>query len=152
MGIVGRFIDQVCESHPQLMQAVLERPLAPLHRWLAWDEANGACGCLIGTIALAAGYVLRKRDTSPPFFSGVPHYATANAEGSAIAYAALSVGMNREDVVNVGWKVASIARHVDSDDRTVHLLRQRIARSLVIRQARDPKYVEAGERYLAGVA
>ena len=71
MGQIGKFIDAVCESHPPLMRAVLDRPLAPLGAWLQWDEGGEPCGCLIGTAALAAGFVAQRGFTN---YGGHPNY------------------------------------------------------------------------------
>jgi hypothetical protein len=56
MGQIGRFIDKACAAHPALMRKVLDRSFGTLREWIHWDEEGEACGCLIGTMALCAGY------------------------------------------------------------------------------------------------
>ena len=51
MGIVGRWIDGMCEHQPELMQKVLEREFGKLETYINED---GCSGCLIGTTLLAS--------------------------------------------------------------------------------------------------
>src|SRR6185503_15758226 len=109
MGMVGRFIDECCETHPQLMQAVLERPIGPLGGWLHWDETGGACGCLIGTMALAAGGSMSLDDDSETSIRD------ETGEVDVCYYVARHLRLRDHDVADVGFQVFAIAEQCGSE-------------------------------------
>jgi hypothetical protein len=139
MGKVGRFIDHCCEHHPHLMRAVLDRPLSPLGNWLMWNESNHLCGCLIGTSAIAAGFHAR----GTPATTRVPYN-----DGDTIRYVADLIEWTDDEIAAVGMAVFYVSERISgetnkwgrmntraSDARTVHLIRQRIARQLAVRES-----------------
>lgn len=139
MGIVGRFIDAVCDTHPHLMRAVLDKPLSPLIEWVHWDDSGQTCGCLIGTAAIAAGFTPMSEDDIDV------------AGCDAVTFLARSTGIDDGYLDRIGRTVYEIARRIAagkrgrrwegatstpaSDARVVHLIRQRIARQLAVRES-----------------
>jgi hypothetical protein len=129
MGIVGRWIDSVCETHPALMADVLSRPMSRLGEWIDWDADGGPCGCLIGTAALAAGI--------------------AESEGlrDPSSFLAPVLGQDMADLFDVGMRVHDISVRIAhgtldvspfgngthaSDTRVIALIRTRIAVALAV--------------------
>jgi hypothetical protein len=176
MGRLGRFIDYCCDHHPRLMRAVLDRPLSPLSLWIRWDEETGArCGCLIGTMALAAGIeeVIAQRgyflDGEELAYNepGLQEPVMVDVGGFVTTYLAQATAMLPSDMEDIGQRVVRVAyflwrRRVGAespeylrgnvpwwwrtglhggdaadDAMVVHLMRQRIARQLAIRESAD---------------
>lgn len=50
MGLIGRWVDEMCRYEPELMQQVHDMPWGPVHRWV---DPGCRTGCLIGSCAIA---------------------------------------------------------------------------------------------------
>lgn len=50
MGLIGRWVDALCEHEPELMREVLDRPWSDVRRWV---DDTCTHGCLVGSCALA---------------------------------------------------------------------------------------------------
>ena len=136
MGIVGKFINPCSRFHSPLMRAVLDKPLAPLNDWIDFDSEGQPCGCLIGTAALAAGFK--------------PHWDIEDEE-CRLPWQYLEDQLHLVGLMEVGVRVAEISarlamgpayRHTHlwdstpaSDERVVHMMRQRIARELAVTES-----------------
>jgi hypothetical protein len=151
MGQIGRFIDKACDAHPTLMRKVLDRPFGTLGSWIDFDEVGEACGCLIGTMALCAGY-----DADRPCGDDDCERDDASDDGSAVQYVTALMGeqpWQRELLaIDVGYRVADVARRLgrrsgsdqfpwweatpESDAMTAELIKRRIARRLGVTYAR----------------
>jgi hypothetical protein len=127
MGIVGKFCDSLCETHPELARAVLSRPIGRLSEWIDWDAEGGPCGCVIGTLALAAGV------------------AESEGERDAYVYLGKVTTLDPDRLLDVGLRINDISARLchgtsaetfsgdhASDRRTIRLIRTRIAVALAV--------------------
>jgi hypothetical protein len=70
LGIVGEWIDDAVTADPDLMRRTMARGFTT-GLYIGYDEDRNPCGCLVGAVALEAGfdvqsYILRgKRMTAP---------------------------------------------------------------------------------------
>jgi hypothetical protein len=147
MGQIGRFIDKACAAHPVLMVRVLARPFGTLRDWVSFDEEGEACGCLIGTMALCAGYDASKVGDGND--DSIEHASTwaarviwpAAQEGSPEDDAAFYAGMA---VYEMSKKLSGIPQEFrfgakasqEAEALTAELIKRRIARRLGVTNAR----------------
>lgn len=53
MGMIGRWIDEKCKTHPDVMRRVLGRKFGHLSQFIQLDDDK--CGCLIGSWGIESG-------------------------------------------------------------------------------------------------
>lgn len=123
MGEVAKFCSMLAHDHPPLARAVLNKPLGRLDRWIDWRNEAGPCGCLVGTVALALG-------------------CTYERDVFGVDFVAQTLGLSWDDVQCVGACVADISARLGrntpegkNDPLAIHLIRQRIARELAVRES-----------------
>jgi hypothetical protein len=151
MGLLGKFLDRLCDERPDLAQQLIDREIGPLGQ--VFGEYRGAprtqCACVVGTVALAAGFQ-------------VQHGVDYDAHGVWwYNYLGEALGWDPDWLDRVSMQVYDVANRLAngpdwrerlSTDRvgrcsewatptsfaewlTVHLVRQRIALRLAMRQA-----------------
>jgi hypothetical protein len=135
MGQIGRFIDKACDAHPELMRKVLDRPFGSLHSWVQFDEEGEACGCLIGTVALAAGVDAQQAqdddDLTCDFVDKIMSvqpwqvYGLAFEVGMQVSRLARRLGTSVWDEYGIWW-----CSTPESDARAAEMIKRRIARRL----------------------
>jgi hypothetical protein len=139
MGIIGRFIDDACARHPDLMRRVLDRPFGDLHDWVNFDEEGEACGCLIGTFALCAGVDARRakddimyamRRVNETMGHEKTNFGEAYEVGVAVSEMAHRLG-TRDPEATAWWEVAQrYDATPEGDAKAADLIKRRIARRL----------------------
>jgi hypothetical protein len=117
------------------MRKVLDRPFGDLSYWISFDEEGEACGCLIGTVAIAAdAHAAESWAAGSTDCSLLPWYIAGRLAGRD-AGDAMGVGVR---VVVLRDREAWKERLPDEGLRnaaTIELLKRRIARRLGVTYA-----------------
>lgn len=126
MGLVGRWIDEKCKSHPDVMRRVLGRRFGELAVFI---EADGKCGCLIGSWGIESGEVAQPDRWVKAEFRNygmllVPTLSTEDAVGGRVN--------------NLTYCRGSSCRPRKRPDAfVIRLLKQRIRKSLGLAPMRE---------------
>lgn len=127
MGLLGKGLNRLCDERPDLAQAVLDRPIGNL---AAYIDDKG-CGCVFGTVAMAAGFIHADE-----------YQGSRNADGRFVMeFLGEALGWDPEYCDDLAVQVYAVSERIEhrpdakwtqlttarSDAITVHLIRQRIA-------------------------
>ena len=130
MGMIGTFIDRACARRPDVMRRVYARTFGTLADWISIDDDGNACGCLIGSIALADGVDAQRDSVVITRVARILGMDFWNVERVGIAV----VGCAAQIAVR-NWKaegyVGEYSIHRDAAElRLIDLMKRRIAKRL----------------------
>jgi hypothetical protein len=125
MGMIGRWIDQKCQTHPEVMRRVLGRRFGTLAQFAEGDK----CGCLVGSFELESmGRIVPFSERShPDVYVG---YAVSALTKSYATPSKWSEQVFRDFPHFNGHEKRS-------DEFVIRLLKQRIRKSLGIAPTRE---------------